>query len=456
MKLSHDQKRLMQSGAIWALYEAFTAGFLIVYALALGASNTIVGILGALPYIATLLSEIPGAKLVEFFPRKTIFVITTGVSRFFWLLIILVPYLFTRQPLWFLGGFFLLLRSLEYLADPAWASWAADLVPDRIRGAFWGRRNMIVSFAGMIASVAAGAYLDLFPKESFFGFTTLFGAGIVVGLLATLTMAKAKEPEYRDHNHYRIKDFFRVDGQFRTFVWIMVAFNFAVMIASPFFTVYMLQNLKLSYTMFVIVGAIATVSRILAHPHFGYISDRFGDKPVALICMLGTAFVPLAFIFVTPSTLWLVVPAQILSGIVWAGAELSTWNLLLDLTDREKRAMQIAEYNLLNSIPMIVAPVIGGLIADNVQFILTGIPLVFLVAGVLRAASALLLTKIHEARTGKEHSVSEVFPHVITVHPFHGMERAVKIVVKRVREEFGHVRAPYPIRGRGPKFQPRG
>ncbi len=453
MKLNRDQQRLMWSGAVWALYETITAGFLIVFALALGASNTVVGILGALPFIATLLMEFPGAKLVEFFTRKTVFVVSTGISRCIWILIILTPYVFKEHTLWFLGGFFFLIRCVEYLADPAWASWAADVVPDRIRGAFWGRRNMWVSFAGMVSSLLAGAYLDLFPKESYVGFVTLFSVGILFGLSSNFIMCRIKEPEYRDHDHHGFREFFHVDGQFRTYCWIMVAFNFAVMLASPFFTVYMLNNLGLSYTYFVIVGAIATVSRILAHPHFGYISDKYGDKPVALICMLGTAIVPLLFVFVTKQTLWLVIPAQIISGIVWAGTELSTWNLLLDLTQREKRALQIAEYNFLNSIPMIIAPIIGGLIADNVTIILTGIPLVFVFAAVLRAATAFWLTRIHETRAGKERPLGEVFAHVVTVHPFHGIEHAIKTVVKRVGKEFKHVHAPFPMRGRTPRFQ---
>lgn len=453
MKLTIDQKQLLRNGAVWALYESFTAGFLIVFALALGASNTVVGILGSLPYIATLLVEIPGAKLVEFFKRKTIYVVTTGISRCCWLLIIFTPYLFKEHALWFVGGFFFLLRCLEYLADPAWTSWAADIVPERTRGVFWGRRNMLVSLAGMTASLLAGTYLDLFPKESYLGFATLFGVGIIAGVYATLILSKAKEPEYRDHDHHGFREFFHVDGQFRIFCWIMVAFNFAVMLASPFFTVYMLSNLGLSYTYFVVVGAIATVCRILAHPHFGYVSDRYGDKPIALICMIGTALVPITYVFITRETLWLLIPAQIISGIVWAGAELSTWNLLFDLTKPEKRALQVAEYNFLNSIPMIIAPIIGGLIADNVKIILTGIPLIFVMTGVLRLITALMLTKISETRTGTEHSVKEVLPHVFTVHPFHGVEHAFKIVVKRVKKEFEHVHAPYPFRGKTLRFQ---
>jgi MFS family permease len=454
MRLNRDQRGLLYSGALWALYEAVTAGFLIVFAIALGASNTIVGILGAIPAIAMMLMEIPGAKLVEYFKRKTIFLMFTGLSRCTWVLIILIPYLFREHALFLVGAFFFLLRCFEYIADPAWSSWAADIIPEKHRGAFWGRRNMLTGLTGMLGSLAAGAYLDLFPHDSYLGFATLFGCGIVIGLLSNLVQSRVNEPEYRDHNHHSLREFFKVDGQFRAYVWIMVAYYFGVNLASPLFTAYMLHDLGLSYTYFVIAGAVATVSRILAHPHLGYVSDRFGDKPVAVMSLLGTALVPLAFIFVTKEALWLIIPAQILSGIAWAGHDLSTWNMLLDLTHRDKRAMQVAEYNLLTSIPMAISPVIGGLIADNLALGLTGIPLVFAIAFVLRAVPAMLLTRIHETRTGPERPIGEVFAHVMTIHPFHGMERAIKIVIKRIRDEYTHIRAPYPVNGKIPRFEP--
>jgi MFS family permease len=455
MKFNRDQKGLMSSGAVWALYEAFNAGFLVVFAIALGASNTVVGVLAALPSLAMVLFELPGAKLVEYFRRKTLFVLGTGLSRLMWVFIILTPYLFKEHTLWFVGGFFFLVRCLEYTADPAWSSWAADLVPDRVRGTFWGYRNMLVSFCGMMASLAGGVFLDLFPKENYLGFAILFGAGTVLGLLSTFIQSHVREPEYRDHDHHGFREFFRVDGQFREYCWIMVVFYFGVNLASPFFTAYMLENLGLSYTYFVIVGAIATIARILAHPHFGYVSDRFGDKPVAVIALLGTAIVPLSFIFVTKQTLWLIVPMQILSGIAWAGHDLSTWNLLLDLTRADKRALQVAEFNFLTSMPMIVSPIIGGLLADHASIaLLAGIPLVFAIATLARGIPALLLLRIHETRTGPEHPIGEVFAHVCTIHPFHGMQSAIKIVVKRVKREFDHMHQPYPMKGREPQFRP--
>jgi hypothetical protein len=55
-----NKQILKLQGSLWASYNGLTAVFLIAYALALGASNTVIGLLGALPWLASLIAQIPG------------------------------------------------------------------------------------------------------------------------------------------------------------------------------------------------------------------------------------------------------------------------------------------------------------------------------------------------------------------------------------------------------------
>ncbi len=435
MSLTQNQTHLVNSGALWAVYNGFTGAFLVAFALALGAPNTVIGFLAAIPYIAILLAEYPGAKLVEFYSRRRICIVMLAISRLFWIPICLIPIFFNKHPVLTLVIYYFFIQFTEYIVDPAWVSLAGDIVPVRIRGKVFAARSVIMGIAGMITSVIAAAYLDLFPKNSFFGFSTMFAVGIVFGLWAVSTFGKIKEPEYRDHAHHSLREFFKFDdGDFRKFVFIIVFFNFAVTIASPFFTVYMLKDLGMNYTLFMVAAAVATISRILAQTQYGKISDKYGDKPVAIISFFGTALVPLAFMFITKETYWFVFPAQIISGIFWAGADLSTFNLLLDLMGKEKRAMKVAEYSMITAFPMIIAPVIGGYIADNAAFILAGIPLVFGISFILRAAASALLFTIKEPRAKKEHAVGEVFLRLVSIHPVRGVEQILRGVQKIIRK----------------------
>lgn len=434
MKHNKNQKLLLYNGSAWAIFDAFTSAFLVAFALLFGASNFVIGLLGAIPYLAALLVEIPGAKLAEYFARKTICVTTTGIARLLWICIILTPYFFSTQPLIFLVIFFMLIKITELISDPAWTSLAADIVPSQHRGKFFGKRNMLIGLAGMIAAVIAGFYLDMFPKQDFTGFTTLFSAGILFGLCSVWLVSKIKEPPTIDHDHHTLKEFFTIKGDFKKFCIFAFFFYFAVMIASPFFSVYMLKDLGLSYSNFMLASALSTIARIAAQQKIGKLSDKYGDKPIGLISIFGTAFVPLLFLFVTQQNLWLIIPAQILSGIVWAGADLILFNLLLDLTDPKKRTTHVATYAMIISVPNIAAPLIGGLIADYASvWILSGIPLVFFSSFLLRLTSSLLLCTIKEPRVHKTYTLGYVLQHAFALHPSRGLEYRIKIFSKRIK-----------------------
>jgi len=186
MKLNKNQKRLIANSGLWAAYEGLTAAFLSAFALALGASNTVIGTLSAMPFVAAILAQIPGAKLLEYFKRKKVYITFSGISRLLWLAIIISPYLFARNPLIIIVITYFIIRLTEYTGDPAWITTAADITPVKKRGILFGTRNIFLVVGMMITSTLGAIYLDLFPKTSPHGFTTMFFIGILAGLYATV------------------------------------------------------------------------------------------------------------------------------------------------------------------------------------------------------------------------------------------------------------------------------
>ncbi len=432
MKETRNQVLLIEQGILWSVYYGLTSAFLIAFALALGASNTVIGIAGALPYLAAILAQVPGAKLVEFYSRLHINIVLTITSRLLWIPIVLIPIYFKAHPLLTLLIYFFLLQFTEWLTYPTWASLSGDFVPVIDRGRYFAKRNMLMGISGMTVSVMGAAYLDLFPKTSYTGFSTMFLVGILFGLWASYLYAKMKEPRYRDKKYHKITEFFKVKGEFRSFIYIIMFFNFSFMVAAPFFIVYMLKNIEVSYTLMMVSFAVAGISKIIAHPHWGRVSDKIGDKPVAIASIFGTSLVPFLFLFVTKDVIWLIFVAQIVSGIVWAGVELSVFNLLLDFSHQE-RTMKVAKYVMLTSIPLIAAPVVGGLIADELSFLLSGIPLVFAISFLLRATSAVFMFSIKEPRIKKRHKAGEIIHEIFTIHPIQGMGNTISGVKKLIR-----------------------
>lgn len=121
-------------------------------------------------------------------------------------------------------------------------------------------------------------------------------------------------------------------------------------------------------------------------------------------------------------------PVEILSGIVWGGIDLSTFNLLLDFTSPKKRAVQIADFNTIAAIPLIIGPLMGGLISDNITFILSGIPLIFVMSSILRLSSVLFIYRVKEPRNKVEYPIKSVIREAVQIHPSRGLVHEVRIV----------------------------
>ncbi len=423
----NNQKILMANSAIWAAFDGLTSAYLVAFALMLGASNTIIGVLGALPWLASIVTQIPGSELVGHYCRKKIYFIFTLIGRMFWLAILTVPFAF-KNPIPFIIAFYLLAKIGESITEPAYSSMLADIVPTRHLGEFNSKRFRVISMFGVAALVSGGLWLKQFPKQSPIGFAIMFGFGALLAITAAILMLKLKEPEYTDHEHHTIREFLTLNGQMKKYALFGAAFSFAYMLSSPFFAVYMLKTLKMSYLFYGIAAAVSTLAQVVASRYIGKLTDKYGDKPMALIGHIGTAAVPLLFLAISTKNIWLIIPVQIYSGIVWTAADLTRFNLLLGVSDKTRRAMQIAEYNLYVSIPMIIAPIAGGWITENAAIMLTGIPLVFLISSILRLASSFLLFSIKEPRGKEEYPMTYVFREAMHFHPNKGIQYGIQII----------------------------
>ncbi len=422
-----NQKILLTNAAFWAAFDGLTSVYLVAFALALGASNVVIGLLGAMPWLASLLTQIPGSELVQHYARKKVYIFFALLGRLFWIPILLAPFIF-EKPILMIIIFYLLVKLGETITEPAYATMLADMIPTKNFGEFNSKRYRLISTFGMISLVLGGLWLKQFPKESPTGFAIMFAFGAALAIIATVLMTKLKEPAYKDHNHHSIKEFLTLDGHMSKLVLFSVTFYFAYMLASPFFAVYMLKNLQMNYLFYGIATAAAIVAQIIMSRYVGRLTDKFGDKPIAILGHIGTAFVPILFLIITKTNIWLIIPVQIFSGLVWSAADISRYNLMIRSADPQKRAMQIAEYNLYSSIALIIAPITGGWLTEHVVWLLTGIPLIFVISSVLRLLSSLLLFRVQEPSGKQEYSLIYVFKEAMHFHPNKGLQYGIHIV----------------------------
>src|SRR5688500_193287 len=100
--------------------------------------------------------------------RKRMFLTGLYTQRLLWFPIALVPlWIVSRHGRALIDvamGVFLLLVFLMHVAGnvggPAWVSWMADVVPERLRGKYFSRRRQFGILTAIPAAVFAGWFLD--------------------------------------------------------------------------------------------------------------------------------------------------------------------------------------------------------------------------------------------------------------------------------------------------------
>jgi hypothetical protein len=138
------------------------------------------------------------------------------------------------------------------------------------------------------------------------------------------------------------------------FSLFFASMQFAVAIASPFFVVYMLRDLKFSYVEFMINAAAGVLMQFLTLNRWGRLSDLFGNR---LILITTGAFIPfMPVLWLISTDYYYLLAVQCLTGLVWAGFSLSASNFVFDLTPPARRATLMAAHNVFAALADSAAP----------------------------------------------------------------------------------------------------
>ena len=147
-------------------------------------------------------------------------------------------------------------------------------------------------------------------------------------------------------------------SSFARFALFFALMNFAVGIASPFFTVYMLSGLGFSYLEFMGTMAAAVLMQFLVLGTWGHISDAFGNRIILILTGAIISILPALWLF--SINYWYIIGIQLLSGLCWAGFSLSASNFVYDAVVPDKRAMYVAINSVLSSSGAFLGALLGG------------------------------------------------------------------------------------------------
>jgi MFS family permease len=388
----HRRLRLFWLDGVTAnVAEALIITYSGLYLLSFGASNAQVGIQAALANLLAAAALFPGARFVERWGQRKRLVVLSGggAARLALLGLVVVPFIFRPPAVFYAVITCIALRAFfNNLANPAWTSLAADLVPLRLRGRYFASRQFGMAIASLLSTVLAGQAITRMGAPA--GYQASFFVAFLFGLAATYFFASIPEPAPRPVQvRTDVADTFAsypaARRNFLLYVATQFIWSLSLQIAGPFFNVYIVEGLKGTTAEVGWLSGISTLASLAGLRYFGRQTDRRGARWTVRTAGLLIPFLPWAWTLVQAP--WQVAFINAPAGFVWAGYELGNFALLLAITPESQRARLVATYQTVIFFTAFVGPLIGGLLVQNFGF-----KLVFFVSGLGRLIGILLFT----------------------------------------------------------------
>ncbi len=401
-------------GSAWSVMAGFGDTYISPFAIFLKASDQAIALLSTMPAIIGALAQMLGAAIVDRRGRRLPFVVgVVAAQALMFLFLFFIPVFFPSQ-----ATTSVILCAVAYvflgnMGGPGWLSMMGDVVPESSRGDYFSRRSRYIITTTFLSIMAAGLLLSAFKKADLLwtGFGVLFVVACGARLLSAYLMSFYYDAPYRParESYFSFWAFIRrtPKSNFAKYTFFVALMGGAVSVASPFFNVYMLRDMRWSYTEFTLNTAALLVTQFLLIRSWGRLADRHGNR--AVLVATSCLFPVLPVVWCLTTNYFFLLGAQILAGIAWSGYNMATMNFILDAVSPQKRARALGYYSLVIGVFTVAGGMLGGYLATHLPssysagavhiVFISSLPAVFIMSGILRLVVALLLLpRIREVR----------------------------------------------------------
>jgi MFS family permease len=412
-KIKNSLDYSVKEGSAFSVMTGFAERYFGAFAIFLNATVFQAGLIGSFPLFLGYVVQLASQSFLNLFKsRRTLMVIMCFLRTLLFIPFMLTPFM-GQNKVWFLLLFISLYYTFIYLTVPAWTSWMGDLVDEKSRGIYFGKRSKENNFVLLISIILAGFFLEHFSVNPVIGFGILFLFAFGSSLMATWFLTKKYDIPYKEEkqDQFSFIDFSKrmFKTNFGMFTIYNFAIHFSVYIAAPYFVPYMLDYLKFTYLQFMIVISLAFLAKVLFMPVWGEFSDIYGNRKVILFSTILVTLLPFLWIL-NKSFIW-VCFLQLLSGLSWAGFDISILNYVYDSTSVQKRPRCTSYMLFYRGLGVFLGGLIGGLLYQRISFFGSGFYAVFLLSTILRLIFALpFAKKLKETKLGlKDNKFKDMF-----------------------------------------------
>lgn len=383
--------------ASWLFGSSFVSvsAILPVYASHLTTSPFLIGLIPALTDAGWFLPQLFLAPFTEKQPRKLPLLRVLGALE-------RVPYLILPLGVLWLHGLprslaiavFILLMAWKSVGSgisaTPWQELMAKVIPVARRGRFFGTSHVIGQLLGIGGSALAMALLGWLPYPQ--NFAASFGVGAISIALSWFFFSQTREapspptPHASSSNRQylgRLAKILKGDANYRAYLVCRWLWYFGGM-ATGFMAVYAVERFNLSDATAAIYTGILYAAGVGGYAFWGPLGDRMGNKHVMVLSgALWLAALVMALLSAAPWGFYLVFT---LMGFGSAGGIIADLNITMELGPEEDRPTYIGLARTLTGPALLIAPLVGGWIAQEWSY-----PILFVTSLILSAGGLAVL-----------------------------------------------------------------
>ncbi len=361
-----DMNLVIFSAASFMVYFPITTGGpLAGFVREIGAGDFFYSVLMALPLLGNLL-QVFASLIIERTGKRKVLFITFGVaSRFLWTFVGIIPMLMlsnVQGAIPYVIGLITLSSILNAFTGTGFFSWMGDLIPIRMRGRYLGLRDSVATFVGLIGAIIIAKIMDAMS-----GLSTYMVVFIVAGIFGTLDILSfiyVSDPPMKKEKHASIGVIFKracKNKGFVKYVLFWTAWFFSFNMAYPFYNMYALGPLALTFTQVAVAGQVAfSITSSLTSPRWGGQLDKHGHQWVIFRVGIAMSIVPLLWLTATKGNMWPFLIFSLCNGLFLSGINTTANQMLMTVTPSENRSMHVAIYLLVTSLFGTMAGYLSG------------------------------------------------------------------------------------------------
>lgn len=399
-QLRRDLRAMLGDGVAASVMVGIGECYLPAFALALGHGDVVSGLVATVPMLAGALLQLASPAAVGILDSHRRWIVLCAGLQALCFAPFAASALIGEMELGLLYTVASLYWGLGMSTGPAWTAWASALVPARLRPAFFANRAR-ASQGALVVSLVGGGLILQFAKgrgAELAGYAGIFAIALAARAVSAAFLASQREPATLEVGETSISPavisrHVRTGGHGRLLLFLLT-FQAGVMVASPYFTPYMLSQLELSYFEFTVLNATAFGARVLALPFLGRLVRRAGTKTVLWRAGITISTFPVLWL-VSDEFAWLIC-LQILSGVGWAAFELASLLSFFERIPPHGQTSVLTLYNLANATAVVTGSAVGGLLLRGFGEETTGFVAIFVVSTVARVAMLAFLRRVPE------------------------------------------------------------